>query len=181
MRTRRSPRGILSRTQSNLRAISVHASAGPRLALIARGTLAAALALGAVATVSAQSANPYHQAVNGMEVYFGVMAAEIVRGHPATQTEARMHTQHQPVPGEKHVVVAIFDAASGARITDATATLRVIGGGPERPLELMNIAGSESYGNYLTLPDQGSHKVRVVINRPGQSGPVAVTFPYPLP
>jgi hypothetical protein len=79
----------------------------------------------------------------GLVVYFGAMPAEVVRGHPRAHPESQMHGRGHESPGEKHVVIALFDAATGARITDATVSARVVGSAaPARALERMTVAGA---------------------------------------
>ena len=137
----------------------------------------AVLLTSATASANTDIGDPYHQKVDGLDVYIGIAPADAVRrrGGP----DALMHGAYGTVPSEKHVVLAIFDATSGARITDARGTLRVVGGKPH-PLELMNGDGAVSFGNYLILPDDSSHQVRVEISRPGAAHPTVMTFTYPL-
>ena len=54
------------------------------------------------------------QTVNDVTIYLGVMPSEIVRGHP----ESSLHGS--PKGSDlRHVVVALFDAKTTDRITDA--------------------------------------------------------------
>lgn len=106
---------------------------------------------------------------HGVTVYVGALPAEIVRGHPKSHPEATAHGG--PPHGEHvyHLVVAIFDAASGARITDAKVTARVASlglAGSQRALEPMIIADTVTYGNYFNLPDKGRYRISLQITRP---------------
>ncbi|WP_068803712.1 hypothetical protein [Immundisolibacter cernigliae] len=143
--------------------------------------LAAALQLMALVASAQAAADPYVRYAEGLVVYFGVMPAEVVRGHPLAHPESQMHGRGHESPGEKHVVIALFDAATGARITDATVSARVVGSAaPARALERMTVAGATSYGNYLPLAGTGSRQIRIEITRPGQGKTAVVTFDYPL-
>lgn len=81
---------------------------------------------------------------------------------------------------EYHVVVAIFDAASGARISDASVAAKVSGlglAGPERALEPMPIANTITYGGFFELPGADLYTVRVTVKRPAQA-PIVLDFRY---
>jgi hypothetical protein len=113
----------------------------------------------------------------GLTVYLGVIPAEIVRGHRQPHPEAEMHGGPPRGEHESHVVVAVFDNASGDRIADAKITARVsqLGlVGPEKPLEPMKIAGTVTFGNYFNLPDKGRYTIDLKIERP--AGTVRVKF-----
>lgn len=134
-----------------------------------------------MATLAWAQADPNVRYAQGLVVYFGVMPAEVVRGHPAAHPESQMHGRGHEGPGEKHVVIALFDATSGARITGATVTARVLESSePARTLEPMTVAGATTYGNYLPLVDAGSQQVRIEIVRPSLDQAAVVTFRYPV-
>jgi hypothetical protein len=77
--------------------------------------------------------------------YLGVVPAAIVRGHPAAHPEGQMHGGVPPGAHEYHLVVAIFEKATGKRNEDAkiTATISGLGhvGGTRIALDQMPIAG----------------------------------------
>jgi hypothetical protein len=91
---------------------------------------------------------------------------------------------HGGVPGgvhEHHLVVAIFDAATGARVADAAVRAQVSGvglAGSSKTLEAMQIAGTTTYGAFFDLPGADLYTIKVTIARPGSQHPVAVTFKY---
>jgi hypothetical protein len=70
-----------------------------------------------------------------------------------------------------HVVLALFNAASGARVGDAEVTMGLSGpglpgvGGP--PLEPMIIEGQASYGAYVVLPKASRYGLAFYVRRPG--------------
>jgi hypothetical protein len=63
-----------------------------------------------------------------MTVYLGVVPAAQVKG----QGVAMMHGGAPKGPDAYHIVAAVFDAATGARISDATVTAKVSGSHPVR-------------------------------------------------
>jgi len=78
-------------------------------------------------------------------------------------------------------MVAVFEAASGARIGDAVVTAQVgkLGLTPVRKrLEPMAIAGAMSYGNYFALSSPGPYRIELHIVRPGVVRPTVATFTY---
>jgi len=82
---------------------------------------------------------------------------------------------------EYHVVVAIFDAGSGARISDARETAKVSGlglSGPEKALEPMAIANTITYGGFFELPGADLYTVSVTVRRPGAQARVILDFRY---
>ena len=120
--------------------------------------------------------------VDGLAVYLGVVPAQIVKGHLSGHPEQTMHGGVPSSIGrEYHVVVAIFDAATKARISDASVTAQVSGvalAGPKKQLEPMNIANTITYGGFFVLPGRDLYTVRLEIARPGSEKPVVVEFKY---
>lgn len=119
--------------------------------------------------------------VDGMAIYLGVMPAQIVRGHPRTHPEARMHGG-VPIAGYRdHIVVALFDNTTGQRIQDAqvTGSVMEIGRGSEQKrLEPMRIADSVTYSNYFDIPGNNIYHIKVQIRRPGVPGSVEAQFTH---
>jgi len=146
-----------------------------------RTSLAALLAAFSVlpaAVRGAEAANALQQVVSGVEVYLGVVPAEIVAGHPATHPERQMHGG---ATGGYHVMVALFDHASGQRITDAQVSARLgppSQPGPETRLEPMTIAGAPSYGNFLDMTRGGSYRIDFQIRRPGRPEAIPAVFQW---
>jgi hypothetical protein len=112
------------------------------------------------------------------------MPAEMIRGHPAEHTESSMHGGPAAASGDYHVLIALFDAKSGARITGASVTARVseVGyEGSEKTLEPMEIAGTETYGNYFPMPGHAPVRIEVAIRLPGQSREIRAHFGHRHP
>ena len=118
--------------------------------------------------------------LDGMDLFFGIIPAEIVRGHPSDHEERSMHGG---VPRGKmhHLVISVFDTKTSARITDATLTGSVTEPGmaiQRKPLESMSFGGAVSYGNYFAMPNQGPYEIVVNVQRPGDGKMATARFKY---
>ena len=146
---------------------------GPSLALLLSWTAPA------LARVGGDS-----QTVDNVAIYLGLMPTEMIRGHPAEHAENSMHGGPAPASGQYHVLIALFDAKSGARISGASVTARVseVGlVGPEKTLEPMEIAGTETYGNFFPMAGHGPFRIEVAIRLPGQSREIRAHFEHRHP
>jgi hypothetical protein len=147
-----------------------------RAVLLAAGLLTLpALALSAGAPEN-------YQVVDGLAIYLGVVPAQIIQEQPSGHPEAMMHGG-VPAAGRDsdHVMVALFDAATGRRIEDALVKAAVgeLGMGMKwKALEPMQIAGTITYGNYFLMPAQDIYRIQVRIRAPGRPQPVTATFAY---
>ena len=65
------------------------------------------------------------QTVGKVVIYLGVLPAAMIRGHPAQHTESSMHGGQPATSGEYHIVIALFDAKTGSRVTGAHVSARV--------------------------------------------------------
>ena len=147
------------------------------LVRLARFVLACVV-LGVAAVVPAAD-TAYHRVVDGVAIYFGLLPAELVRGHPQEHPEGQMHGG-VPV-GENHIMVALFEDKTGKRITRAEVTATITGPGnfkAEKKLEPMIIAGAASYGNYFAMPGPGPYRIAVRIRTPGIGHDIEVTFAW---
>lgn len=119
------------------------------------------------------------QVVDGVAIYLGVMPAQIIQGHPSEHLEARMHGG-VPTHGY-HVVVALFDNATGQRIENAqvAGSVMEIGLGREQKmLEPMHIADVVTYGNFFDMPGNDIYHIKVQIRRPGRKDVVEAQFTH---
>lgn len=122
----------------------------------------------------------HHLVVDGIDVYYGILPAQVAGKHPTTHEEK---TMHGGVPGGKndyHLLVALFDK-QGARISDAKvkATVAELGmAGTRKNLEVMRIDKAVSFGNYFALHGEGPYQVSLEIQLPKQSKPVEAVFEY---
>ncbi|HUL92742.1 MAG TPA: hypothetical protein VLV56_10375 [Burkholderiales bacterium] len=119
------------------------------------------------------------QSAAGLKVNLGIVPAESIRG-----AERRMHGG---VPSGKsiyHVMVAIFDAKTGARVADAQVRARVEEVGltrEEKALEPMQVANALTYGNFFRMAGQGTFRVTVQIRLPGTTRATELQFEHRHP
>ena len=126
-----------------------------------------------------------YKEVGGVAIYIGIKPAEEIKNlHPGSHTERQMHGGVPHGAHRDHLVVALFDKATGQRITNAkvTATMREVGrSGETKPLEVMEIADTITWGNYFYLPNSEAYRVEVTIQRPGVPGVIEATFTHRHP
>ena len=76
----------------------------------------------------------------------------------------------------------MFDAKSGARITDAQVLAgvgdRSYNHAPDTSLEPMKINGTMSYGNFFLMQGKGVWRIHLKIRRPNMAQPVEADFTY---
>ena len=119
--------------------------------------------------------------VGNVVIYMGLLPAEMIRGYPADHPEASMHGGAPKGVGAYHVVFALFSAKTGQRITNADVTARVneMGlAGEEKNLEPMEIAGTETYGNYFPMIGAGPFRITLTIHLPGDPGELRAVFEH---
>lgn len=134
---------------------------------------------------SAAADSAQYKITDGIAIYLGVIPAEIVRGHPKQHPEGAMHGGAPSGERDHHVMIAVFDSATGKRIANAKVTARVgeLGhlGESEKKLEPMAIAGTTTYGNFFRLTGSGPYRVQVEIRRPGIEQPTKAEFEFKHP
>lgn len=123
------------------------------------------------------------QTVDGMTIELGVVPAESVKKHATAPSDpGALHGGTLPYSSSYHIVVALFDAKSGARITDAQVRAgagdRSYNHEPDTTLEPMEINGAMSYGNFFLMQGAGVWRIHLEIRRPGMANPVEADFGY---
>lgn len=124
------------------------------------------LLLSGLAHTAAAAPSGNSSVVGDVQIYMGILPAELIRGHPPGHTENSMHGGRPTAHGEFHIVVALFDVRTGLRLTGADVSARVseIGlAGSQKTLSPMQIAGAESYGNYFEMPGRGPFRISLTI------------------
>ena len=119
--------------------------------------------------------------VDGIELFFGFVPAEILRGHPREHDEQTMHGGVPSGRGVHHLIISVFDAKTRTRITDAAVTGSVTEVGmatQNRKLEAMAFGGAMSYGNYFAMPNQGPYEIVVNVRRPSDGKTATARFQY---
>jgi hypothetical protein len=127
------------------------------------------------------------QVVAGLRFDYGVVPGEAVNEHASDHPERTMHQGPPAAPDSYHVVLALFDARSGARIKDADVTLELSGPGHgvgrvTIPLEPMAQVADVTYGGYLSLPASAKYRLTFAVARAGgRSNTVKAPFIYERP
>ena len=118
------------------------------------------------ATLAANPAQPVR--AGGLEIFYGVIPAEILLGHPGDHEERRMHGGTPTGRGQHHLIVSVFDAKTRERVANATVTARVGQTGlatQEKILEPMQFGGTATYGNYFKMVSPGPYRIDLDIRR----------------
>jgi hypothetical protein len=114
-------------------------------------------------------------------VYLGVVPAAVVHGHPPEHTGRGLHGGAPEGRYVHHLLVAVFEEATGARVTNAAVTATIYGRrrSPETriTLEPMTVSGAMVYGGFATLPPRDYYRLEVEVLRPGAAA-VRATFPH---
>ena len=121
---------------------------------------------------------------NGIEIFYGVIPAEIILGHPADHEERKMHGGAPRSSGQHHLVISIFDEKTRERVANASVTARVgeIGMSvQEKKLEPMQFADTATYGNYFRMTAPGPYRIEIEIRRSATGRPIRTTFEYSHP
>lgn len=134
---------------------------------------AGALLALAVATCGTANAGSLERAqvVGNMNVFLGIMPADVIRGQLASVVEKEMHGGIPSGEDVYHVLVTLFDRDSGERIEDAAVTARVAPlalGRRARPMEVMYSAGVVCYCNWFEMNSGETYRISVLIDRPGE-------------
>lgn len=122
-----------------------------------------------------------HKIVNGIDIYMGILPSEMIVGHPKGHPENEMHGGITTGSNHVHLLVSLFDVATGKRITDAkvTGTIEEVGlAGQTKELEPMKISDTISYGNYFDLNGQGTYRAILKIRRPNITSVTEVEFTH---
>ncbi len=132
-----------------------------------------------VATASDAPEN--FQVAKGIAIYLGVMPAEVIKGDHKTNKQTKKHKRALKREHRDHVVVALFDNATGKRIENAKVKAGVMEfglGTKVKKLDPMKIAGTITYGNYFDMPNKDIYHIVIQIRRPGIKGVVEAKFTH---
>jgi hypothetical protein len=115
--------------------------------------LSAALALAACQPKAVEGPS---QVAGGLRFDYGLAPSAQVAEHPADLPEGTMHRGPLAGPHAYHITLALFDAKTGVRVTDAQVTYAISGPGHpgvgDMPMEPMTINGDVTYGAYEVFP-----------------------------
>lgn len=123
------------------------------------------------------------QTVGGIRIHLGVVPATRVPDHPIGQGDpGALHGGTPEGRGSHHVVVALFDARTGARIVDARVRAGVgdqsYNHAPDQELETMQVNEAMSYGAFFFMQTPGVYWIHLEILRRGAAIPVTAKFAY---
>lgn len=152
-----------------------------RLNIACRYVLVAAAGVLALVAAAALVAADHGKVVDGVAIYFGVVPSEVIVGHPKGHEERAMHGGAPGTAHRHHVVVALFDEATGRRVENAKVSASVTEPGrasQDKALDPMTIAGTLTYGNYFTMSGRGPYRIRVSATLPGFTRPYVADFDY---
>ncbi len=146
-------------------------------------SLVAVVLAGAFLGIGSAHAQDSGQTVTtqGLTAYFGVVPAAIARGVARSHGEADLHGAGASGQPSYHLLVAIFDAATGDRISDATVAATVTRSGREpqsKALEPMAIADTVTYGNFFELPTGATYRILLAVTKKGDTTPTEIEFTY---
>lgn len=139
--------------------------------------LAAAVVL-TVPTHAGAAHNPQHVTTDGLEIYYGVLPAAMVRGHE------QEHGGKPKASGFSHVIVSLFDSATGRRISNAkvTALVAEIGLlGEEKELEPMKVNDVMTLANYFRMTGPGPYWIELSVRLPGAHRLIQARFEHRRP
>ena len=117
----------------------------------------------------------------GLEIFYGVMPAEVLLAHPPDHAERTMHGGVPGVGDTYHLVVSLFDSKKRVRITDAQVQARVSETGQPlqtKPLQPMTMAGVIAYGGYFSMTSPGPVHITLDIVRSSGRPPIQVSFEH---
>lgn len=144
-----------------------------------------AMALGAAvagAVWLSALAQPTHtqRLTSGLLFHYGLVPSEMVLSHAESHEERRMHPGDAK-KGRSHLVLAVFDAASGERIAKAEVMVHItLVGGPSttKSLQPMDIAKLPGFGAFVPVGAPGIYKIRFEVKRPGVAGTESAEFEH---
>lgn len=138
----------------------------------------AVIAALASAAVLAQPAHAVRQ-TGGLALHYGLVPAEMVLAVPRPQAEREMHGAAGR--SGSHLVLAIFDAESGQRVSQAEVVTHITlvgGASTTKRLELMKINELASFGAFVPVGAPGIYKIRFEVRRPGVEGTASAEFEH---
>lgn len=140
------------------------------------------LVLASASAVSFGADSALHKTANGIDVYFGVVPAEVVQAHVKAHGAESMHGKTRLAAGTHHLTVTLQDAKTSDPIPDAIvrATVTQLGLSEEtKTLDVMKINNTISYGNYFNMPAGDTpYRIVLAIRRPTDHTPIPVEFEY---
>lgn len=128
------------------------------------------------------ASGPNHQVADGIEIFLGITSAASMRERYAkSSSESKMHGGIPSGRGYYHLNISLFDAKTRAAITNAqveASAREPVSGGDAKPLELVTLNNTKSYGNYFRMTGKYPYTITVKIRRTATSRPVEAKFEF---
>ena len=144
-------------------------------------TLSLALILLGSNPIHSRAEDSNSKVVDNVLIYLGVMPGEMLSNLPAGDEEKVMHGGIPSDKGIYHIMIALFDAKTSERISDAeiSASTSEFGMAREsKKLEPMKIADTVTFGNFFKFKGNGSFRLDLSILIPGRPGQIKARFDY---
>jgi hypothetical protein len=109
-----------------------------------------------------------HKTVGGIDIFIGVLPVEIIRGRGKME-HTEMHGGAPKRRDSYHLVVALFDRDSGARVTEASVSATIAAPGmalSKKDLEPMKISDVVTFGNYFNMSSRAANSIALVVELP---------------
>ena len=126
--------------------------------------LVLAFAVLAAMPVGSAETGAYRKLAGPFTVYLTVMPSEVIRGPLPPDIPGATPLRPPAARDTHHVVVSIFDSASGLRVESFKVRARVAAlgfSGEKRDLEPISIAGQGAYANGFPMLGRGPFRVDV--------------------
>lgn len=137
-----------------------------------------ALTIAVPVVVQADESRQFIQ-VDGLDIYYGISPGPIWDAAATTGDRGHMQRETARRGGSHHLVVALFDTATGQRVQDAAVTARIheTSGRIERkPLHPMTIAATVTYGNFFQMDADMPYRIQLSVQRGDAT--ISTEFPY---
>ena len=121
------------------------------------------------------------QSAAGLTVNLGIVPAQALGGRPEEDAVRQMHGGVPSGKSMYHVMVAIFDAGTGQRVTNAQVRARVEEVGltsEEKALQPMQVANAVTYGNFFRMAGSGTFRITVQIRLPDTTRMTELRFEH---
>lgn len=147
------------------------------------GSCAAMAALALPMIANAQGyVDENSRVVGGVLGYLGVLPAAMILGHPESHSEATMNGGATARRHQYHLVLALFDAASGARIETARVSVVIMGlghtGKTRLDLDPMMIADTITWGTFVEFAGRDSYQIIFDVVLPDRAKVIQFPFTY---
>jgi len=148
------------------------------------GFLLLATTLWFFAAGQARADTSLSRTVAGTTIHLGIVPLKQAVQRAASSPEQVTHGLRKPGKSDQHLVVALSDARSGQRISDADVTVTVSELGfasQEKRLQPMTTGGAPSYGNTFSMKPGAQYVIKVSVWRPGVHTATEAKFDFTRP